>query len=143
MDSGLSLMKYSWNNIVLFLISIILGLLFVPLYLFNTLFISIGNTYCHMNDFGKMFNTTQSLLNGKIDGYSNSLATLTPLSKYRYDYLLNMNPPHLHLTMLPLIYFNIHTAFMIWMSINGICLIISLILIIRESGIKLAFLSDL
>ncbi|MGO9621960.1 MAG: glycosyltransferase family 87 protein [Desulfobaccales bacterium] len=130
-------MKYSWNNFALLLISIILGLLFIPLYLYNVLCFSIGNTYCHTNDFGKMFNTTQSLLNGKIDGYINSPTTLTLLSKYWYDYLLNMNPPHLHFIMLPLIYFNIHTAFMIWMSINGICLIISLILIIRESGIKL------
>lgn len=130
-------MKYSWKHFVLGLIIFILGFLFIPLLLYNTLYLIVGNTYCHMNDFGKMINTTQALLNGKIDGYISGLATLTPMDKYRYFHLLNMNPPHFHLISLPLIYFNIHIAFMIWMLINGICLIISLILIIRESEIKL------
>jgi len=116
-----------------------LGILFFILALYNLVYFVCGYTAMHTQDFGKLFNTTTSLLNGRYDGYINSFATLVLISRYKYCYLFNMNPPHFHILLIPISFFNIYSAFYIWTFINFMCLIISLILIIKETRIKITF----
>jgi hypothetical protein len=90
-------------------------------------------TDLHMNDFGKFYYSTTSFLEGK-DLYAPNPATRM-LVNTETRQLLNMNPPHFHLLILPLAMFGPMTALWLWGLANVAALILSLRLIASELGL--------
>src|SRR5262245_31548631 len=90
----------------------------------------------NMNDFGKFYYSARAFLAGQ-DMYAPSPATqlgagLLPGAQQ----LLNLNPPHFHLLVIPLAGFRPGVAVTVWMFANTFALVISLLLAAGELGIS-------
>jgi alpha-1,2-mannosyltransferase len=87
-----------------------------------------------MNDFGKFYHSARFFLQGT-DMYQPSPATsFAPLPSTT---LLNMNPPHVHLPILPLAYLTPTAALLVWLAMNAVCLVTVLWLIRGTLAIRL------
>ena len=84
-----------------------------------------------MNDFGKFYYSAVLFLEGK-DMYGPSPATLIKVSPTERRQFWNMNPPHMHVPLLPLAVLPPMTALAIWSALNLLALAVSLRLIYRE-----------
>lgn len=87
----------------------------------------------HMNDFGKFYYSARAFLDGG-DMYAPSPATDMRFEEAPDLRLLNMNPPHFHLLVLPLAVLAPDRAVALWMSISLFALVVSVLLIGRELG---------
>src|SRR5262249_13076465 len=86
----------------------------------------------HMNDFGRFYYSARAFLERR-DMYAPSPATpwgggLLPGAHH----LLNLNPPHFHLLVLPLGFLPPESAVAVWMLASIFALVFSLLLIARE-----------
>ncbi|MES1256317.1 MAG: glycosyltransferase family 87 protein [Acidobacteriota bacterium] len=97
----------------------------------NTLLADAMAGRLHMNDFGKFYYSARAFLDGQ-DMYAPSPATDLRFEKAPGLQLLNMNPPHFHLVLLPLARLAPESALTIWMAANLMALVLSLQLIARE-----------
>jgi hypothetical protein len=94
----------------------------------------LAMTKLAMNDFGKFYYSARFFLQG-IDMYQPSPATsFAPLPSTT---LLNMNPPHVHLPILPLAYLTPTAALLVWLAMNAVCLVTVLWLIGDTLAIRL------
>jgi hypothetical protein len=85
----------------------------------------------HFNDFGRFYYATVLFEQGR-DMYGTTVATPVPLTTHDVVQLLDLNPPHFHLLVLPLIYLPIERAFAVWAVVSAVCAGVSLTLIARE-----------
>jgi hypothetical protein len=85
-----------------------------------------------MNDFGRFYYSARAFLDGK-DMYAPSPATQLGVGAIPGgQQLLNLNPPHFHLLLLPLAGLAPRAAVLVWMAASIVALVLSLILIARE-----------
>ena len=89
----------------------------------------------HMNDFGKFYYSARYFLNG-YDMYLLSPATTMPGWSGEPHQLLNMNPPHFHLLILPLARLAPGDAMPIWSLMGLVGLLWSAWLITRELHVR-------
>jgi alpha-1,2-mannosyltransferase len=89
----------------------------------------------HLNDFGKFYYATKAFLSGG-DMYGPTIATETVLDSKTTIRLLDMNPPHFHLLILPLARFTPEQALILWGVVGLIALVASIKLIARELGVR-------
>jgi len=88
----------------------------------------------HMNDFGKFYYSARAFLDGG-DMYAPSPATTQgPDDPSGLEYL-NLNPPHFHLLVLPFAPLRPETAVMSWMIVSLFALIVSILIITRETAV--------
>jgi alpha-1,2-mannosyltransferase len=123
METLMRTLKYA---VLIFLVS----LLIVWIYIMNIKFMIREH---HYNDFGKIYASATYFLQGK-DMYGPSEATNIKVTKTLRKQFYNLNPPHLHILILPLTIFSIHGAFIIWGVASVIALVISLRVIQKEVG---------
>jgi glycosyl transferase family 87 len=85
-----------------------------------------------MNDFGRFYYSAGAFLDGK-DMYAPSPATQWGAGAIEgAQQLLNLNPPHFHLLVLPLARLAPRLAVMLWMTASIFALVLSLVLVARE-----------
>jgi hypothetical protein len=86
------------------------------------------------NDFGKFYYGTQAWLAGS------SLYSPNPATHLRagdgYFEFLDMNPPHFHLLVLPLVHLRLSMALAIWTAINVGAGCAAMVIILRELGVR-------
>jgi hypothetical protein len=92
-------------------------------------------TVLQMNDFGKFYYSTRLFLDGG-DMYGMNPATLVPVTQERGHVFLNMNPPHVHLVVLPLALLTPGWALIGWIVLNVASLTASLRIIVKELRIR-------
>ncbi len=112
----------------------IIILLILCLLVWNTyLFVIMVNV--NMNDFGKFYYSAVGYLQGR-NIYDINPAIVTPISILEYEILLNLNPPHFILLILPLAFFSPNIALFFWFLLNIICLLFSLFIIFNTVEVK-------
>lgn len=85
-----------------------------------------------MNDFGRFYYSARAFLDGT-DMYAPSPATQWGAGAIEgAQQLLNLNPPHFHLLVLPLARLAPRMAVMLWMMASIFALVLSLVLVARE-----------
>ncbi len=90
----------------------------------------------HMNDFGKFYYSIVSYLDGK-NMYGPNLATLMQVTPGKDLQYWNLNPPHFHLLLLPLGLLSPSLALGVWVVINYIAGLISLLFIANNFSLNL------
>jgi alpha-1,2-mannosyltransferase len=88
-----------------------------------------------MNDFGKFYYSAQAFLDHR-DMYAPSPATDLQFAEAPELRLLNMNPPHFHLIVLPLARLAPERAITIWLAVNLAALVAALLVISRELRVE-------
>lgn len=123
------IMQGIWNRLVLPVVTILLVL-------WNSIF--FVNAWCRLpaNDFGRIFHSAVAFTEGR-DMYAWSKATPAWLEEDYALNLYNMNPPHLHILILPLTWFSEDHAMAMWWVLSGFCLYACLRRIFRELNIEL------
>ena len=91
----------------------------------------------HYNDFGKFYYSLQNWTSGA-SLYGRNPATFIPFTESTGRQFWNMNPPHFHFFIWPLIFFEIGWAFYIWTVINIGAFVLSLIAIARATNVVLS-----
>ena len=81
-------------------------------------------------DFSRFFYATLAFWEGN-DMYGPTVATLCRWSELFSEHLWDLNPPHFHVFIMPLIEFSLRDAFLVWGIINCLALFISLHLIAK------------
>jgi len=88
------------------------------------------------NDFGRIFHSAVAFTQDR-DMYAWSLATPARIEEnYALD-LYNMNPPHLHLPLLPMTLLAEDHAMVAWWVLSGLCLFLCVRRILKELHIEL------
>ena len=90
----------------------------------------------HMNDFGKFYYSALAFLQGG-DMYGPNPATLIHVSGGHGMQFWNLNPPHFHIPLLPLSMLQPGFALAIWGAFSIASVILSWILIMRETRLNL------
>lgn len=86
----------------------------------------------HMNDFGRFYYSARAFLERR-DMYAPSPATPWAAGVVQGAHqLLNLNPPHFHLLLLPLAILTPEAAVAVWMLASIFAFVLSLLLIARE-----------
>lgn len=123
-------MQGVWNRLVLPSVAIVLVL-------WNGLMFLSAWYRMPANDFGRIFHSAVAFTQGR-DMYAWSLATPARIEEGGYALnLYNMNPPHLHLPLLPLTALAEDYALAVWWVLSGLCLFICLRRILNELNIEL------
>jgi hypothetical protein len=86
------------------------------------------------NDFGRAFCSTLAWVNGE-DMYAANRSTPLILNNGIIP-LWNLNPPHSHLLLLPLVWLDADYALAIWCVANAFCGLWSMRLIVQELGLE-------
>jgi alpha-1,2-mannosyltransferase len=89
----------------------------------------------HMNDFGKFYYSARAYLDGG-DMYASNPATDLKFAEAPELQFLNMNPPQFHLVVLPLAMLPPELAVTIWLGLSILALVVSILLIVREIGVR-------
>ncbi|MEQ1911673.1 MAG: glycosyltransferase family 87 protein [Vicinamibacterales bacterium] len=90
----------------------------------------------HWNDFGKFYYATANWESGK-SLYAPTVATaMWMVSSWRE--LLNLNPPHFHLLLLPLANVSLEASARIWLVANALAATASIALVVRELKLRVA-----
>jgi hypothetical protein len=92
-------------------------------------------TALDMNDFGKFYYSARLFLDGA-DMYGPNPATSIPVAPDESRHFWNMNPPHLHLLMLPLALLRPAWALAAWWLLSLAALVTSLRVVARELGLR-------
>ncbi len=87
----------------------------------------------HFNDFGKFYYGAQHWRDGA-SLYGPTVATLIPLDRGRAEHFWNLNPPHFHLVIWPLLALPIPVAHAIWMSVNVLAVVAAVRAILKATG---------
>ena len=106
---------------------VVLGVLCVAAFLWDWLLTQVMLSL-QMNDFGRFYYSARAFLSGQ-DMYAPSQPTDVSTMGVQ---LLNMNPPHFHLLILPLAWLEPGQALWLWMGLSVFALVFSLLIIGRE-----------
>jgi hypothetical protein len=87
----------------------------------------------HYNDFGKFYYAAQQWRDGA-SLYGPTIATLIPLDGGRAEHFWNLNPPHFHLLVWPLLALPISAAYAVWMAVNIVAVLVALLAIVKATG---------
>jgi hypothetical protein len=109
---------------------------FIVLLLWNALLGALMASRLHMNDFGKFYYSARLFLSGA-DMYQPTPATWIPVSSSVTGLFLNLNPPHLHLLILPLALLSPKWALAVWWVLNAVCLTLVCNLVRRELHVEI------
>lgn len=109
------------------------GLVLVAL-LWNSMLLGIMQRL-HLNDLGKFYYDARAFLAGD-PMYEPSPATLVPVTETASQQLLNLNPPHFHLAVLPVAWLDPPTVLVVWLVTGLLALGISLLAATRELGLR-------
>jgi hypothetical protein len=109
---------------------ILCALLLVPLALYYLLLLG---TWLHLyaNDFGKFYFATQQWWHG-LSMYASSPANRMMVVGGGFHDYLDMNPPHFHILIWPLMFLPLRLAARVWLSLNFAVAVIAGLLIARE-----------
>lgn len=88
----------------------------------------------HSNDFGKFYFAAQAWLDGG-SLYAPNVATRMLVRGEWFEFL-NMNPPHFHLIVLPVVRLDLATATKVWIALNVLAAGLSIAIAVRELGLK-------
>ena len=91
----------------------------------------------HYNDFGKFYYGLQNWTAGA-SLYGRNPATFIPFTESTGRQFWNMNPPHFHFFIWPLLFFEIGWAFYIWTVANIAAFVLALIAIVRAAKVTLS-----
>lgn len=91
----------------------------------------------HYNDFGKFYYSLQTWASGG-PLYGRNPATFIPFTESTGRQFWNMNPPHFHLFIWPLLLFDIGWAFYIWSVANIGAFVLSAAAIARATDLRLS-----
>lgn len=92
-------------------------------------------TQWNMNDFGKFYYATTGWRAG-LDLYAPNAASVLPMEQLAGLQLLNMNPPHFHLLMLPLTSMSPTGALQVWLIASLFACLVSVQMIAAELGVR-------
>jgi alpha-1,2-mannosyltransferase len=92
-------------------------------------------TELHFNDFGKFYGSARLFLAGR-DMYGPSQATWMLVGHGQHQQFWDMNPPHLHLLLLPLAWLPAFHAFLVWAGFSVVSLMAAAWLIVRELRLR-------
>ena len=87
----------------------------------------------HLNDLGKFYYDARAFLLGA-PMYEPSPATLVPITETTSKQLLNLNPPHFHLVLLPVAWLEPQAVLVLWLLTGILALTLSLYATFRELG---------
>ncbi len=87
----------------------------------------------HLNDLGKFYYDAQAFVSGQTM-YGPSPATEIPLSETVSKPFLNLNPPHMHLLLLPLAFLESGPVLIIWLCSGLACMGSTFRWALRETG---------
>jgi len=121
------------------LVGTCLGLFFIYLVLWNFGLARYLVSDLHMNDFGKVYYSSQAFLDGSRPMYGPNQATLIKIGEHQNKEFWNLNPPHFHFLIIPLTLFSPTTALIWWFFLNLACLVTSLVVIARELDYRFHF----
>jgi hypothetical protein len=112
-----------------------LGIAAFVLVLMNVFWLALMFFLMPRNDFGRTFLSAVAFANG------GNMYGLNPSIPWNIDgdtiYLWNLNPPHFHLVLLPLVFLPQRVALFVWMLANVLCLFAGIRLIGREAKVQL------
>ena len=118
----------------LMIAALVVGLIVLSL-TYHAAILRFMATQLHMNDFGKFYYSARLFLDGG-DMYGPSPATALPISDFEVGQLLNMNPPHFHLIMLPLALLGPDRALQTWVVLNLAAFLLSVWIVTRELSLR-------
>jgi hypothetical protein len=120
-----------------FVLRVALPLLAVGLVAWNFFFFIASWALLPANDFGRMLASAELFARGQ-DMYAWTHATPARLEEMYVIDLHNMNPPHLHLLLLPFTFLaNRDHAFIAWWALSAACLYVSLRWTLEELGVEM------
>lgn len=90
--------------------------------------------YLHWNDFGKFYYAVLNWRSG-VSLYEPTVATHLTDGSLAMEFL-DMNPPHFHILMLPLVHLTLGQAARVWLLINASAALGSCWLVLRELGMR-------
>lgn len=90
----------------------------------------------HWNDFGKFYYAIGNWESGR-SLYAPSVATAMWIAS-SWRHLLNLNPPHFHLLLLPLGTMSLEASARIWLVANGLTALAAIALVVRELRLTVA-----
>ena len=90
----------------------------------------------YFNDFGKFYYGAQAWRDGA-SLYGPTLATLIPLDGGRAEHFWNLNPPHFHALLWPLLALPVDVAYTVWASVNVVAALAAIVAIANAAGRRL------
>ena len=131
-----SLPKTAWWLIGHFLLSMLLLIVATWDFLLGyTTFLQFDH---NVQDFGRFYYSTKAFLSNH-EMYGPTPGTFTPISPLFGQHLWDLNPPHFHLLLFPLIFFSPHQGLAIWATLSIMALALCAYLVISELKISLSF----
>ena len=106
-------------------------IVFVALVFWDSAYVWAMVQYFHMNDFGKFYYATIAFLNGQ-DMYGPTPATYLQVTDEYGQNFWNLNPPHFHLLLLPLVHLPELVALLSWHILNFLAFFLMLCWIKEE-----------
>lgn len=101
---------------------------------YDALLLSTMISWTPRNDFGRAFASVESVARGdKL--YAHNASIPWRLDEIHTIMLKNLNPPHFHLLLEPLVGLSERTALVVWMIAGLICLLLSIARIVREARV--------
>ena len=88
----------------------------------------------HANDFGKFYFAARAWIDGG-SLYASNVATRMLIRGEWFDFL-NMNPPHFHLVVLPIVQLELGTATAVWIILNVLAAGLAIAVAFRELGMS-------
>ena len=88
----------------------------------------------HSNDFGKFYFAARAWLDGG-SLYASNVATRMLIRGEWFEFL-NMNPPHFHLIVLPVVLLDLAAATTVWVALNVLATGLSVAIAVRELDLK-------
>ena len=95
------------------------------------------NQDLHYNDFGKFYYSLQNWTAGA-SLYGRNPATFIPFTESTGRQFWNMNPPHFHFFIWPLLFFEIGWAFYVWSVVNIAAFVLAIVAIARTAKLELS-----
>jgi hypothetical protein len=131
--SGQGCVASHWSKILEQVILVLFATVFV---FWDSLLLSMMACLMPRNDFGRTLWSAIAYLKG-VDMYAPNATVYFQFNDHRSIYLWNLNPPHFHLLLLPLAVLPQDIALLLWCLLGGLCLYLSIRLILGEIGLEL------
>ena len=91
----------------------------------------------HYNDFGKFYYSLQNWTAGA-SLYGRNPATFIPFTESTGRQFWNMNPPHFHFFIWPLVFLEIGWAFYVWTVVNVTAFVLAVVAAARAANLQLS-----
>lgn len=103
--------------------------------LWNAVLLNALVTQWNLNDFGKFYYAAEGWRAG-LDLYAPNAASTLPMGQVAGMQMLNMNPPHFHVLMLPLTLLSTLAALQVWLVASLFACLLSVQMIASELGVR-------